>query len=187
MTKENLYYLALIPPPPLQHEVRQIQEHIRDEFGSKASLKSPPHITVHMPFRLRSRKENILLDTVEGIAATTSPFIINLDDFNHFGSRVVYLDVVSTKCLHQLYQDTASVMRKTFHLTNADYKNRGYHPHVTIAFRDLNQERFQQIWTHYSNSTFQRQFEATGMSILKHNGQCWNVLTTCQFNENSSD
>ncbi len=40
-------------------DVQKLKEEMAERFQSKASLNSPPHITLHMPFKFPERKEEV--------------------------------------------------------------------------------------------------------------------------------
>ena len=50
------YFIALIPPEPLFTQIHQLKIYCSEAFGSKAALRSPPHLTLHMPFEWTSKK-----------------------------------------------------------------------------------------------------------------------------------
>jgi 2'-5' RNA ligase len=61
-TKEvSLYFIAIIPPQPVFEETWQLKNHFKEHYQSKASLNSPPHITLHMPFEWKVEKEEMLV------------------------------------------------------------------------------------------------------------------------------
>jgi 2'-5' RNA ligase len=53
----QLYFIALIPPEPFFSEVLGLKNEVKDRFNSKAALNSPPHVTLHMPFRFKERND----------------------------------------------------------------------------------------------------------------------------------
>ena len=61
--KEALYFLAIIPPSPLYEEALELKNYFKENYQSKASLNSPPHITLHMPFQWKQEKEEDLVGT----------------------------------------------------------------------------------------------------------------------------
>ena len=67
MSKEDqkLYFIALVPPEPIFTEVEELKNYFSQHFESSAALKSPPHITLHMPFRLKDDKEILLVEHLE--------------------------------------------------------------------------------------------------------------------------
>src|SRR5690606_18414672 len=92
-TQHPLYFLAIIPPSPEREELQVLKEYFKEKYNSKASLNSPPHITLHMPFQFSDKKRPILLKTLENVAASHSPFQLQLKDFSAFTPRVIYADV----------------------------------------------------------------------------------------------
>ena len=58
----KLYFLAIIPPSPFYDEALRLKHYFKDEYNSKASLNSPPHITLHMPFEWKEKKEEMLIE-----------------------------------------------------------------------------------------------------------------------------
>jgi hypothetical protein len=46
----RLYFIAHVPEEPVFADLMALKTAVRDLYGSKAALRSPPHITLHMPF-----------------------------------------------------------------------------------------------------------------------------------------
>ena len=55
--KQKLYFIAIVPPSPIYDEALEQKEYFKAKYNSKASLNSPPHITLHMPFRWSEKEE----------------------------------------------------------------------------------------------------------------------------------
>jgi 2'-5' RNA ligase len=64
-------------------------------------------------------------------------------------------------------------MAEKLSIHNANYREKPFHPHITIAFRDLKKAIFNEAWDYYSNRLFQEEFTAESVTLLKHNGQFW--------------
>ena len=64
---QKLYFIALVPPEPIFTEVEELRTYFSHHFESSAALKSPPHITLHMPFWLKAGKESLLIEQLEKI------------------------------------------------------------------------------------------------------------------------
>ena len=56
---EKRYFLAIIPPEKIEKEIYGLKELVADKFHSKAALRSPAHITLHMPFLWKEAKEKV--------------------------------------------------------------------------------------------------------------------------------
>lgn len=142
-------------------------------YKSKAALNSPPHITLHMPFKLKPTKELELINLLSEMSASNESFELALNGFGHFNEKVIYVSVSRPKELQTLYEELAKKMRVAFQIFNSDYKNRGYHPHMTIAFRSLNKENFKKAWPVYEVKKYERVFFANYLTLLKHDGKVW--------------
>ncbi|WP_422360401.1 2'-5' RNA ligase family protein [Reichenbachiella sp.] len=171
--EQNLYFLALIPDEPVRSEVMAFKEEVKEKFNSKGALRSPPHITLHMPFKWRSDREDQLIELLSRFKFDLYPFQVDLDGFDFFEPRVVFVDVDKTEVLTQLQKELSDFVRRELKFFNADYKDRGFHPHMTIGFRDLKKSVFPEVKANYQDRSYQRQFEASGFCLLKHDGEQW--------------
>ena len=87
-TEKNKYFIALIPPDPLQSEIGEIKQLFHTDYGSKGALRSPAHITLHMPFLWKQKKEDKLIDLLVRATKETS-FDLILNGFGCFVPRTV--------------------------------------------------------------------------------------------------
>ena len=139
---ESVYFLAIVPPQKVQAEVTQLKVLIAERFNSKHALKSPPHITLHMPFKWKDSKKEQLKSALRKINKEAVSFSVELNGFNYFEPRVIYVDVMKNKELNELQKRVVEVCKKELKLNNANYKDRPFRPHMTIGFRDLRKPQF---------------------------------------------
>ena len=172
---ESLFFIAIVPPEELQQEVTRLKEEVRDRFGSKHALNAPPHITLHMPFRLKPKKMNLLEGGMQQVADTVAPFEIQLKGFGSFAPRVIFIDVVECSHLMSVQKLVAVMARRQLGLDNAGYKDLGFHPHMTIAFRDLKKSVFLAAWQAFENRLFEATFPVNKLSILRYRGGVWQM------------
>ncbi|WP_370088602.1 RNA 2',3'-cyclic phosphodiesterase [Ekhidna sp.] len=173
---ESLYFIALVPPPEIQEEITKLKQEVAEKYESRHALKSPPHITLHMPFKWKDKRDEELVAVMEELNSDFDPFEVQLKDFNFFEPRVVFLDVVENEKLNQLQKEVVDVCRKQLKLDNANYKNRPFHPHVTIAFRDLKKRMFYEAKKEFEFLEVSFNFHVKKISLLKHDGTKWNVV-----------
>jgi len=177
----NLYYIAILPPLSLQQQINSFKETFKEKYGSKASFKSPPHITLHMPFRLKQSKQSKLEDLLVGFTTQQTNFEVGLDGFGAFAPRVIYICVNESESLWSCQSQLQKVLKQGIGVFNADYKNRGFHPHITVAFRDLKKPSFLQAWQEFGHKVFKSTFIVESISLLKHNGQTWDEFDRYPF------
>lgn len=172
---QNLYFVAIIPGGMVYDEVMDFKKEILERFQSKGALRSPPHITLHMPFKWRADREEQLLEVLSGFECDQYPFEVQLNGFDFFDSRVVYVNVIKSVELADLQKRLIQYMRRELRLLNADYKDRGFHPHMTIGFRDLKKSLFPQVKQVFTDRPYDRSFTVSHICLLQHDGHKWHL------------
>lgn len=170
---DPLFFIAIIPPNDIADNIRTYKEDMAVRFNSKAALKSPVHLTLHMPFRYPEKKLDKLNQLLFNFSAGISEFNLQLKDFGSFPPRVIFVKVQENDFLDALQKEFLKHMRKNLNIFNGDYKERAFHPHITIAFRDLKPSDFKIAWEEYKNKTLFFDFPITKISLLKHDGSSW--------------
>lgn len=167
------YFIALVPPSPIYEQVQHWKEYFKVEFNSKAAFNSPPHITLHMPFEWKSTKESKLIEELSSFAQSQKSFEIELKNFGCFEPRVIYIQVMENKELRTLQSALTRFCKTELNLFNANRLDQPYHPHLTVAFRDLKKALFPQAWAFVKDLDFQAQFSCQELVLLKHDGKVW--------------
>ena len=174
--KRKQYFIALIPPSPVYEEAQKLKEYFRDKYHSKAALNSPPHITLHMPFLWNEEKEKKLTGEIRNFARRCDPIKVCLDNFSSFPPRVIFMNVTESDALEKLQRDLHRFFKRELDIYNANYQDQPFHPHLTLAFRDLKKQPYHLAWEEFSKKEFKADFVADKITILKHNGKTWDVL-----------
>lgn len=169
----QLYFIALIPPEPLRDEIQQIKLEVKEEFDSSHSLNAPPHITLLSPFRLNEEMEANLDSLLDDFAQKFEPFEIELKNFSTFPPRVVFINVVKSRKLTELQQKLEEVARSKPDMFSYNYHEREYHPHITLAFKDLTEANFLSAWDEFNDREFEKKFVTDRLHLLKHDGTKW--------------
>ncbi|HTJ51600.1 MAG TPA: RNA 2',3'-cyclic phosphodiesterase [Cyclobacteriaceae bacterium] len=170
-----LYFVAIIPPSPIYEEALGLKNHFKEKYQSKASLNSPPHITLHMPFQWKEDKEDELLSTFEKLSPVVKPFKLKLSGFGSFPPRVLFIDVDKNESLVNLHQNIHQQCKRELNVFNANYKDKAFHPHLTLAFRDLKKPMYAKAWEEFEHKDFNTEFSVDKFALLKHNGKVWEV------------
>lgn len=168
------YFIAVVPPSPLFEEIQTLKEAIGVTYHTKAALRSPPHITLHMPFIWPEGKEERLLQSLDGFCLNQQRLKIALNGYGCFRPRVVYITVEDNSTLTGLQHELYRHCKLDLNVFNANYQNRPFHPHITLAFRDLKKDQFEALWSDVKEKSFQSTFEATALTLLRHDGRQWN-------------
>ena len=100
--KNKEYFIAIIPPSPVYEEVWKLKQYFQEKYSSKASLNSPPHITLHMPFQWKAHKEEALVEDLVAFFKSCDPLKVCLDNFSSFPPRVIFINVAKSLELDNL-------------------------------------------------------------------------------------
>ena len=173
---ESLYFLAILPPKTIAEKIYGYKQLAKDKFSAKAALRSPAHITLHMPFKWKVKKEAILIERLSGFTFSDLPIHIQLNNFAFFPPRVAYIHVEDNEKLGMLQNELAKYIRKQLNIYNADYKDRPFHPHITVAFRDIKKSIYPELETFFSKENYSAEFYASKICLMKHNGKVWNEI-----------
>lgn len=169
-TVQTLFFVALLPDEAIQQEVTALKGVAAEQFGSSHALKSPPHITIIPPFRLSVAQLPALEHTLSLAASQLAPFPVRLNGFDHFGRRVIFVDVGMDEPLLNSYRLTSEVFHQQLGLKP---DSRPFHAHMTVAFKDLHPSVYPKAWAYFSSQPYKRTFMAQALTLLKHSGQRW--------------
>ncbi len=175
LEQARLYFIAIVPPSPVYEEAQELKVYFRDHYKSKASLNSPPHITLHMPFRWKEKKEEELIVNLNKFASNFTPFDLKLKNFSCFSPKVIFIDVDTNAELNELQKELHKFCKREFNLFNAAYKEQPFYPHLTLAFRDLKKPAFHKAWEEFKDRELRADFPVNQITLLKHTGKVWQV------------
>lgn len=182
--QKQLYFIAVLPPSPLLEEIDVLKHYFEKQYQSKASLNSPPHITLHMPFEWKEEKETKLINTLRDFLKTQRAITLQLENFGCFEPRVIFINVIKNKLLDAFQRELHQAFKKELNLFNAYYRDLPFHPHITLAFRDLKKTQFYKAWEEFREKKIEYSFRAGQISLLKHDGKVWQVHTAVSLLEN---
>lgn len=145
----------------------------KENYESAHALKSSPHITLVPPFQITD--EPASMEILQNFANEHSSFEVELKDFSHFGKRVVFIDVVENQSLNNLHIGLKEIMSSNSLVFKYASQPKPYHPHLTLAFRDLSNENFRRAWAVYNTQSYNASFEAKELVLFKHYQQRWHI------------
>ena len=176
----KMYFLAILTPPQVNNKVLEWKYYMREHFGCVVALRSPAHITMIPPFWMKQELETDLIADVESFSTNQTPIKIELEDFDAFRPKVIFLHVKPSEPLFKLRTEL-----ENFLVSKATYpikaESRPFHPHVTIANRDLLRKDFQEAFTHFKKIAYKQTFMANDIALLKHLAGEWKTVHHFNF------
>jgi 2'-5' RNA ligase len=175
-----MYFIAIVLPQHLNEKILKYKNMMLEKYNCKVGLKSPAHITLIPPFWMEEEKEKQLLTDIDLLSNQFHPFSISTNNFSAFKPRTIFITVAANDQLNQVKK-----IADDFFKSNSFYKikidERSFHPHITIATRDLFKKSFHEIWPWFAEKKFLEEWTTEGLSLLRHNQKNWDVIYTSQF------
>lgn len=153
--------------------MNQIKQVFADRYESQGALRSPPHVTLQPPFDWETAQLPALTATLQDFARNNRPLPIELAGYGCFAPRVIYIHVVKTPALLDLQQTLMAHLETHLGLIDPRLRSRPFSPHMTVAFRDLTRQNFHLAWPEFKQRPLNYEFEATELTLLRHNGRHW--------------
>lgn len=176
----NMYFIAVVLPQELNEKVLHWKKYMQEQYQCKVALKSPAHITIIPPFWLEANMEEALLSDVDILARELPPFAVATNDFSAFKPRTIFIAVKENTELEQLKREADALFSEREQY-GIKAETRQFHPHITIATRDLFKKDFYECWPFFETKEFKEEWEASGLSVLRHNKKNWDVIYTAKF------
>ena len=164
----NMYFVALVAPPGINEDVLKWKNFFRERYECMVALKSPAHITLIPPFWMKEELEDDLISSLEEFSIAKDKFPVELKNFDAFKPTVIYVDVLKNEPLGDLHNSI-----NNFILNQNKYPvikdERPFHPHITLATRDLHKKAFHEAREIFSKKKYEASWIVNGISLLRHN------------------
>ena len=107
---------------------------------------------------------------------------VTLCGFGAFPPRVIYVDVVREGSLMTIQPALMDYLAETLGIVDKNSRSRRFAPHMTVAFpATLNRPPFAGPGPEFKERAFFGEFLAKNLTLLKHDGQKWQVFSEFPF------
>ncbi len=170
----NLYFIAVLPDMVIRNEVMDFKIIAKEKFKSSKALNSPAHITIVPPFKSTYEKEKEIIHSLNNLLNNTKEFYITLNGFNRFDKNVIFVDVEKNEDLFHVKEKVVDLIKVI--VPEIENMTTKFRPHITVAFRDLKKEMFDEAWDYFSKIDYFRIFKFDNITLLRHNGEKWKIV-----------
>jgi len=177
MASFQKYFIALVPDGELQEKATSLKELLKERFNIKYALKSPAHITLKMPFSFNEAKEDYLEFRIKDFLKEYRPLKLIVGGIRTFGDRVVYLNVEAKEDLNFLQKNLKNFCKRELKLSD-ELSDRNFHPHMTIAFKDLKKIPVPNIIKALEELPVLEEINFNQLSLLKRIEGKWQIIKT---------
>ncbi|MFD2034479.1 2'-5' RNA ligase family protein [Belliella marina] len=180
------YFIALVPEGEVLKEATKVKEDLMDKFGLKYALKSPAHVTLKMPFSWNEAKEKDLIDRIRDFSSNNESFNLHLKGFGKFGNRVIFIKVRPNPKLIFLQSSLAEFCKRELKLVK-ELSDSNYHPHMTVAFKDIKAKHFDEYWEYVNKLHFDQKVKFEKLVLLKRKEGRWYPLSELALGDKPKD
>jgi hypothetical protein len=188
------YVLSIVPPKPLFSKISNIMKTYSHKLSSKDALKLPPHLTVVSRFTTSQFEE--LSAEIIGVLKKVKPFELQLTSIYYFTDpKLIYLTPKMTPQIKKLHEQMLKLVTKyrdpwtrpSLQRTDVDplqkqyieqygspYVMEYYHPHLSIAGADVNNEAFEKIINTLPKK-INLGFKVAQLSVMIKDESGWNI------------
>jgi 2'-5' RNA ligase len=167
----SLYFIGIVASAEINSRILEWKNYMLQHFNCKVALRSPAHITLIPPFNMDNSHEVLLTSDILAFSSGRPPFEVMLHDFSSFPPRVIFARVKPSEELNNLQKDVeAYLISKNYPIKKS---MRPFHPHVTIANRDLRKEDYHQAFNYFNTISFNARFTATHIDLMISKPEGW--------------
>lgn len=177
---KDLFFIGVLPPVEIGKKIDLFKVEMSERYQAKHALKLPAHITLQIPFRIMREQENDLISCLGSFAEGECPFEVKLSGFGCFSPRVIYVKIADPEPWVKIQKGLQKILGKTFPEIGLESKS-SFHPHVTIASRDLDKKKFPKAWQDFKERKFNQNFFVGSFWLFKHNGKSWDQFHRFDF------
>jgi len=177
MPQTEMYFIAHVLPRGEAALIHACKEDMRNRYGAVVALRSPAHITLIPPFRFEAHAESKLFTALETLNQRPV-FTLKGAGFSSFPPRTLLAAVKDNDDLKRLHADAVTVFGN---FPQVKKETRPFHPHITIANRDITPSQFKEAWELYRNRRFDAGWEVKEISLLRYGQKKWDVIYTSPF------
>ncbi|MCL6258967.1 2'-5' RNA ligase family protein [Aquiflexum sp. TKW24L] len=176
------YFIAIVPEGEIQQKATELKVLLKDNFNLKYALKSPAHVTLKMPFNWNEAKEDKLNGLLQSFFENFSPFDLSYSGFDRFGRRVIFIKVMEDSALFSIQLALSKYCKTDLKLVE-ELSDRAYHPHMTLAFKDIKLIHFDAYWDFIKKQKFDAKQEVNDIALLKRIEGRWVVVRRFKLGE----
>ena len=168
------YFIAIVPDGEIQEKATDLKLKLREKYNLKYALKSPSHITLKMPFLWNEAKEDRLVSQLTLFFQEQPRFDLTFRGIGKFGQRVIFIKVGEQPLLHELQNNLANFCKTRLNL-KVEFSDSAYHPHMTVAFKDLKNPLFKEYFDFLTSFGFKGLMAVKEVALLKRENGRWAV------------
>ncbi len=175
---------AIVPPEEISAAIHEQRIIFAQNFGFRAALKPPVHITICAPFTVNSVIAEAFerqMQSIEVWANNQKSFEIIIDGFDFFPNPnrpVLVMNIPDNTQLKNMQKSFASYLRRMKFTKCSSHINH----HITIGYNDIPAQAMPAIKEVYATRPFKASFTCDHILLWKHDRTNWRIAADYKFN-----
>ena len=170
----SMYYIAALCPTNTNEKVLAIKNWLKERFGCVHALKSPAHITLIAPFWWENANADSLKTWLGSFTGYKSVGV-TMNGVSAFGNRTLFIDVKSNIELEDL-KNSIEAHFSSLSSSIIPKDTRPFHPHITLATRDLKPRDFKVAFDHCKKLPFNYSFDLKSFALMLLKDGKWVIM-----------
>ena len=161
---------------------RQIELELCDKFQLCWGLKQSPHITIKAPFN--ARRIEPFVKYLDSLAQQTQPFEIELDGFDYFEPKVIFINVKENAKLKKLHFKILKDLKEKFNIKPHPLEGTSVRFHSTVALEDVTKKKFREAKKYLKkyNPRFRFKVKSFGIFLYLGKDAGWIIVKRVKLN-----
>jgi 2'-5' RNA ligase len=176
----GIYLIAIVPPQPLYAEIQEIKEYIGEKYKTKEALGRPPHITLIPPFNAPKSVEGEIKKFLNSFGSKQQSFDIQIDGYGEFSHGTLYMKPAESPEIMSMQKSLIKQFASVYARGKERGPSYGFHPHITVAYKDLTRPMFDAAWREFGDKLFRRRFTLKHIDLMKWD-RGWQTISKGMF------
>ena len=183
---QQTHFVGVLLPEDITLTLEDCRRYMNEAYGCKSGHGTPIHVTLVPPFKLQD--EFSTADLVKSIEKEVLPkglgFTAHIDNFDAFGDRTLFANVVATESWTKLRDETVkAIMNACPGCTKKD--QRPFKPHATVANRDIPAGITTSALKVMNELNLVEDFPVDSITVFERHASAWVEAVTMEFSKKS--
>ena len=179
---QQTYFIGVLLPEDITLTLEDCRRYMNEVYGCKSGHGTPIHVTLVPPFRLQEEYSTAdLISAIEKeVLSKGLGFIAHIDNFDAFGDRTLFANVVPGNAWTKLRDKTVqAILNACPGYTKKDKKP--VRPHATVATRDIPTGIMTKALQVMNELNLAEDFPVDNITIFERKGNRWEAGVTLEI------
>lgn len=179
---QQTHFIGVLLPEDITRTLEDCRRYMNEVYGCKSGHGTPIHVTLVPPFKLP--EEYSTADVIKAIETEVLPqglgFIAYIDNFDAFGDRTLFANVVAGNAWIKLRDETVKAFLNACPGCIKKDK-RPFQPHATVSNRDIPAGVMTKALEVMNELNLAEDFPVDNITVFERKGGRWEAGVTVEL------